>query len=156
MTEKLIKAAAEWASIDEESRLTIPAEITDCLSWFTPKKKMAISIDLTQPRLIVIRHLPEVQESLRERRDSLPEESENSNLGLRRVAMTHHFFREATLVVPERRIGLKAVILDHLDSKPTGRLFCLAYADRIEAYNELAARDLISRHANDFVMASDR
>jgi hypothetical protein len=149
---KVIKAAAEWAPITPESRLTVPAEITECLSWFTITRKMSVSIDLCRPRMIVIRHLPEVQELLKERRETLLDDSEDLEIGLRRVAMTYHFFRESNFLVPERRIGLKSVILDHLDAKLGSRLFCLGYVDRIEAYNDVAAREMISRHANDLTI----
>src|SRR5216684_2998931 len=138
-----LKAAADWAAIDEDGRLTIPAEVTDCLSWFTPKKKMSVSIDLSRPKMIIIRYLPAVLELLEERRKILLEDSEDVEAGIRRIAMTHYFFREGNLVVPERRIGLKAIVLDHLETKPGGRLFCLGFVDRIEAHNEAGSREII-------------
>jgi len=88
-------------------------------------------------------------ELLAERRRILREESEAAEIGLRRVAMTFHYFREASLVVPERRIGLKAVVLDHLETKPGGKLFCLGFSDLIEVYSEPASRELIDRYASD-------
>lgn len=150
--QKTIRAAADWVTINEESRVTIPSEITDCLNWFNSKKRMPICLDLSRPQMIVIWHLPEVTELLRDRRQMLLEDTENEELGIRRAAMTYHFFREANLVVPERRIGLKAVVLDHLGTKPGGKLFCLGYGDRIEIYNELAAHELILRHASNLVI----
>jgi hypothetical protein len=149
---KAFKAAADWGAITEESRLTIPSEVTDCLSWFTPKKKMLVSIDLSRSKMIVIRHLSQVMELLEERRQLLLEDREDVEDGLRRLAMTYHFFREGTLVVPERRIGLKSIILDHLDAKPGGRLFCLGYADKIEAYSESSAQEIISRHSGELTI----
>lgn len=151
---KIARAAVEWAAIDNDGRIKIPSEITDCLSWFTPKKKMPVLIDLSNQGMIVIRHLPEVLAMLEERRQTLAEDTEDAALAMRQVAMTHHFFREANLVVPERRIGLRAIVLDHLETKPGGRLFCLGYADRIEARNEISARELIRQHAGDLVIGS--
>src|SRR5256885_1306978 len=113
------KAAADWATIDPDGRLQIPSEITDCLAWFTPKKKMSVSIDLSSPEMITIRHLPDVTAVIEERRQALLQDLDE--LARRRAAMTHHFFREASLIVPERRIGLKAVVQDHLGAKPGDR-----------------------------------
>src|SRR5262245_33704866 len=94
-----VKAGGDWGAIDELGRLTVPSQITGCLSWFTPKKRMRVSIDLSRPKMIVIRHLPEVLQLLEDRRQTLLEDSEDLDTGMRRVAMTHYFFQEATLVV---------------------------------------------------------
>jgi hypothetical protein len=146
------QAVIDWATIDGEGRLHLSSEITECLSWFTPKKRMGVSIDLSSPAMITIRHLADVTALIQERREALLEETDE--LAPRRVAMTYHFFREATLIVPERRIGLKAIVQDHLDAKPGDRLLCLAFADRIEAYSEVSARQLILRHARDLIIGS--
>jgi hypothetical protein len=148
------KCAADWGMV-EDSKLTVPSEITECLSWFTPKQKMAVSIDLSRQRMIIIRNLADVVVPLKERRQTILEDGETED-ALRRVALTYHFFREATFVVPERRIRLKAVIRDHLGIEASSRLFCLAYAECIEAYNEVSARELISRHSADVMRAIAR
>lgn len=147
-----VAAAVDWATIDVDGRLQIPSELTECLSWFTPKKKMSLSIDLSNPAMITIRHLPDVAALIDERRQAFL--AETDEVARRRAAMTHHFFREATLVVPERRIGLKAVVQDHLGAKPGDRLFCVAYAAKIEAYNEMSAKELVQRHARDLVIGA--
>jgi hypothetical protein len=140
---------ADWGAVDDEGRLKIPSDVTDRVAWFTPKQKMTISIDLTKPKMITIRNLDDVAALLDERRKNLVEQCEDEETALRRIAMTYHFFREASFVVPERRIGLKAIVLDHLETKPGGRLFCLGYGRCIEAYNESAAREIITRYCHD-------
>ncbi len=147
-----LKAAVDWGAINEDSKIAIPSEITDCLSWFEPKKIMSISLDLSRPRLIVVRNMADVEDILKERRNILLEDGEDTETGMLRVAMTYHFFRQAKLVGGERRILLRAIVLDHLDTKPGGRLLCIGYADRIEAHNEASAREILSRHANNLVI----
>jgi hypothetical protein len=147
------KGAAEWGSINAQSRLAIPAEVTDCLSWFKPQKsRIEVLIDLSKPGLITIRSLDEVAQALADQRETLLPDSESAEAGMRRTAMTHYFFRPGTLIVSARRIGLKAAILDHLETKPGGRLFCLGFADWIEAYNEQTAIEVIAKHAGDIVL----
>jgi hypothetical protein len=150
---KIDKSAADWGTINSQSRLAIPAEVTDCLSWFSASlDRIDVLVDLSHPKLITIRRLDEVKQTLDAGRDALVLDSESSEIGLRRVALSHHFFRLGTLIPSARRIGLKSAILDHLGTKPGGRLFCLGFSDRIEAYNETAAQEIMSAHADDIVL----
>jgi hypothetical protein len=91
---------AAWGSVDDH-KLTIPAEITDYLVWFTPAQKMKVSIDLSRRGMIIVRNLADVAQFLVERRQTILEESEDGEEdALRRVALTYHFFREASLYSP--------------------------------------------------------
>ena len=147
------KTAAEWGSINEQGRLAIPAEVTDCLSWFTPsKKRLDVLIDLSRTNLIVIRSLEGVAQSLDDQREAIVQDSENLDVGLRRIAMTQYFFQRAVLNPSARRLGLKAPVLDHLRVRPGERLFCLGFADRVEAYNEHGASEIMSKYADDIVL----
>jgi hypothetical protein len=151
---EISKCAAEWATVNHQGRLTIPAEITDCLSWFAPAKgRVQVSLDLSRPNLVVIRNLEEVKGAIELQQDTILEESETPEIGMRRVAMTSHFFRRGTLIVSSRRVGLKVAILDHLRTKPGGRLFCVGFADRVEAYNEEAAHEIMAIHADDIAFS---
>ena len=63
--ERARKCAAEWGAINSQGRLAIPAEITDCLSWFDPDRdRIEVSIDLSRPKVMTIRGLDEVTRAL--------------------------------------------------------------------------------------------
>lgn len=139
-----MKAAGDWGSINNQRRLAIPAEVTDCLSWYEPNKEyIDVSIDLSKPGMITIRNLKDVEHILDTQRQLILKESEDAVMAGRRIAMTHHFFRRGTLIVSARRLGLKAVILDHLEAAEGDRLFCLGFENRVEAYNKQTARNLM-------------
>jgi hypothetical protein len=132
---------ASWGEIDSDNRLHVPSDVLSYLTWYETRKPCAVVVELREPGCLRLHHGSRAKE-LTEQRQTLLESFDDQIEARRRIALSHAIFIPANIGEKNRRITLRASVLDHLRVSKLARVLCLGYADHLEILSEERAAAL--------------
>jgi hypothetical protein len=126
---------ADWAVVGPQRRVVIPNSVASHLSWIGKETSEMASVQLTAPGRLILRPLSRVEPTLRLARERIKEDHDDAEC-LRRIAFSHHIFRQTLTEGRAKRLKLRPAVLRHLGVSEGEELFCLAYSDQLEIMNK--------------------
>jgi hypothetical protein len=145
---------ASWGDIDADNRLHIPSDVLSHLTWYETRGACAVLVELREPGCLRLHHGDRTKE-LTDQRQTILEEFDDQMEAQRRIALSHAIFIPATIGEKNRRITLRASVLDHLRVNKLARVLCLGYADHLEILSEERAATLAIAMRVDINLASE-
>jgi DNA-binding transcriptional regulator/RsmH inhibitor MraZ len=145
---------ASWGEIDADSRLHVPSDVLSYLTWYETRKPCAVLVELREPGCLRLHHGDRIRE-LTQQRQTVLEEFDDQIEAQRRVAISHAIFIPATIGEKNRRITLRASVLDHLRISKLARVLCLGYANHLEILSEERAATLVVATRIDIDLGSE-
>lgn len=129
-----LRTAADWARVDLQGRLVLPADVVGRISWITRKQSTAVLLRLAKRGQVFLRSPALTFDALTQERGLIGDIAQYSD-SRRRLAFSYHLTREGVIEGTTGRLKLRPAVLLHLQVEAGDSLFCLAYDDMIEIIN---------------------